>query len=71
LSQKVAANNVKIRLDLSGTVQDVNRWEIKVLSPDAAQPQIAGLFQHGSVIEFTLGGIEHYSVVTVSARPGP
>jgi len=65
------AENVKVRLDLSGLVQDLSRWEIKVLSPDAAQPQLAGLSLHGSVGEFTLGRIEHYTVVTLSARPGP
>src|SRR5579864_4027953 len=65
------AENVKVRLDLSGLVQDLSRWEVKVLSPDAAQPQFAGLSLHGSVSEFTLGRIEHYTVVTLSARPGP
>jgi len=65
------AENVKVRLDLSGLVQDLSRWEVKVLSPDAAQPQCAGLSLHGSVSEFTLGRIEHYTVVTLSARPAP
>jgi hypothetical protein len=65
------AENVKVRLDLSGLVQDLSRWEIKVLSPDAAQAQLAGLSLHGNVGEFTLGRIEHYTVVTLSARPGP
>jgi len=65
------AENVKVRLDLSGLVQDLNRWEVRVLSPDAAQPQLAGLSQHGSVSEFTLGRIEHYTVVTLSVRPEP
>jgi len=64
------AENVKVRLDLSGLVQDVSRWEVKVLSPDAAQPQFASLSLHGSVGEFTLGRIDHYTVVTLSARPG-
>ena len=68
---QVPAENVKVRLDLSGLVQDLSRWEVKVLSPDAAQPQFAGLSLHGSVGEFTLGRIEHYTVVTLSARPGP
>jgi hypothetical protein len=40
------------------------------LSPDAAQPQLAGLSLHGSVGEFTLGRLDHYTVVTLSARPG-
>ncbi len=64
------AENVKVQLDLSGLVQDLSRWEVKVLSPDAAQPQLTGLSLHGSVGEFTLGRIEHYTVVTLSARPG-
>jgi hypothetical protein len=68
---QVPAENVKVRLDLSGLVQDLSRWEVKVLSPDAAQPQLTGLFLHGSVGEFTLGRIEHYTVVVLSARPGP
>jgi hypothetical protein len=64
------AENVKVRLDLNGLVEDLSRLEVKVLSPDAAQPQPAGLSVHGSVIEFTLGQIEHYAVVTLSARTG-
>jgi hypothetical protein len=67
---QVPAENVKVRLDLSGLVQDVSRWEVNVFSPDAAQPQLAGLFLHGSVGEFTLGRIEHYTVVVLSARAG-
>jgi len=70
-SHHAPAENVKVRLDLSGLVQDLSRWEVKVLSPDAAQLQFAGLSLRGSVSEFTLGRIEHYSVVTLSARPGP
>jgi hypothetical protein len=68
---QVPAKNVKVRLDLSGLVQDLSRWEVKVLSPDAAQPQLAGLSLHGSVGDFTLGRIQHYTVVTLSARPAP
>jgi hypothetical protein len=44
---------------------------VKVLSPDAAQDQFTGLSVKGSICEFTLGRIEHYTVVTVSARPAP
>ena len=71
---QVPAENVKVRLDLSGLVplretKDLRRWEVKVLSPDAAQPQFSGLSLHGSVCEFTLDRIEHYTVVTLSARP--
>jgi hypothetical protein len=74
--QRVPARNLKVRLDLSGLVdlgesKDLSRWEVKVLSPDAGRPQLAGLSLHGSVAEFTLGRIEHYSVVVLSARPGP
>jgi hypothetical protein len=64
------SEKVKVRLDLSGLVQDLSRWEVKVVSPDTAETQFAGLFVHGSVIEFTLGRIEHYTVVILSARPG-
>ncbi len=73
---QVPAEKVKVRLDLSGLVdlretRDLSRWEVKVLSPDAAQPQFTGLSLHGSVAEFTLSRIEHYTVVTLSARAGP
>jgi hypothetical protein len=73
---QVPAENVKVRLDLSGLVDlqeanDLSRWEVKVLSPDATQPQLASLSLHGSVAEVTLGRIEHYTVVTLSARPVP
>jgi hypothetical protein len=68
---QVPAENVRVRLELSGLVQDLSRWDAKVLSPDTAETKFAGLFLRGSVIEFTLGRIEHYTVVTLSARPGP
>jgi hypothetical protein len=64
------AQNVKVRLELSGLVQDLSRWDVKILSPDAVQPQLAEVSLHGSVVEFTVGRIEHYDVVTLSARPG-
>ena len=70
-NHQASAENVKIRLDLSGLVQNLSHWEVKVLSPDAAQPQFDGLSLHGSICEFTLGRIEHYTVVTLSARQGP
>jgi len=79
--QHTPAENVKVRLELTGLVdpreidlretRDLSRWDVKVLSPDAAQPQIADLSLHESVCEFTLGQIEHYTVVTLSSRPGP
>jgi hypothetical protein len=65
------AENVNVRLELSGLIQDRSRWEINILSPDMSQPQSAGLCLHGSVCEFTLGRIEHYTVVTLAAKPGP
>jgi hypothetical protein len=69
-SHQAPAENVKVRLELSGLVQDLSHWDVKVLSPDTAQPQLFDLSLHGSVCEFTLGRIEHYTVVTLSARPG-
>jgi len=68
---QVPAENIKVRLELSGLVQDLSGWEVRVLSPDAAQSQLGGLSLHGSVCEFTLGRIEHYTLVVISARPGP
>jgi hypothetical protein len=64
------AENVKVQLNLSGMVPDMSRWEVKVFSPDMAQPQLVGLSLHGSVSEFTLRRIEHYTVVTLSAGTG-
>jgi len=69
--QKIPAKNVKVRLELNGLVQDLNSWDIKVLSPDAGQPQLSGVSLHGRVGEFTLGQIEHYTVVTLLLRPVP
>ncbi len=78
---QVPAKNVKVRLNLGGLdvsgpvcsncINDMSRWDLKVLSPDETQPQFAGLSLHGSVCEFTLGRIEHYTVVTLSAKPAP
>ncbi len=69
--QRAPAENVKVRLELKGLVQDLSRWEVKILSPDAAQPQFGGLSLHESVCEFTLGRIEHYAVVILSAKTAP
>ena len=73
---RVPAGKVSVRLDLSGLVdlretEDLSRWEVNVLSPDAAQPQFDGLSLQGSVCEFTLDRIDHYTVVVLSARPRP
>jgi hypothetical protein len=72
---QIPAENVKVRLDLSGLIdppetKDLSRWEIEVLSPDAGTPQFTGLFLHGSVAEFTLRRIEHYTAVTLSVMAG-
>ncbi len=71
----VPAENVKIRLDLSGLVlaeqDDLDRWEVKLLSPDTAQPKLMGLSLHGSVAKFTVSRIDHYALVTLSARATP
>ena len=68
------AESVKVKLDLNGLicdacVQDISRWELKVFSPDAERPQIEGLSLRGTVAEFTLGRLDHYTVVTFSRRP--
>ena len=70
------AANVKVLLDSADwsiweETKNLSRWQVKVLSPDAAEPQFDGLSLHGSVCEFTLRRIDHYTVVTLSARPGP
>ena len=72
---QIPAENVKVRLDLSGLVdppetKDLSRWEFKVLSPDAGAPQFTGLSLHGSVAEFTLRRIEYYTAVTLSVMAG-
>jgi hypothetical protein len=66
--QNAPAKNVKVRLDLSGLVQDLSRWDVEALSPDVTQQQLSGLSLHGSICQFTLSEIEHYSVVTFSLR---
>jgi hypothetical protein len=70
------AENVYVRLELSGLdnlreTKDLSRWEVKVVSPDAGEPSFTGVALHGSVAEFTLRRIEHYTVVTLSAKAGP
>ena len=67
---QLSAGKVKVRLDLTGLVQDLSQWDVKVISPDAAHPSLSGLSLHGSISEFTLDRIEHYTVVILSARPG-
>jgi len=66
--QSASAKNVKVSLELSGLVQDLSRWDVEALSPDATQQQLSGLSLHGSMCQFTLREIEHYSVVTLSAK---
>ncbi|HKF05578.1 MAG TPA: endo alpha-1,4 polygalactosaminidase [Candidatus Sulfotelmatobacter sp.] len=68
---KAPAENVRVRLDLSGLVQNLSRWEVKAVSPDAAQPPLASLSLHGSVAEFTLRRIDHYTVVLLSDSAKP
>jgi len=41
------AENVKVRLELNGLVEDMSQWRVKVLSPDTPQPQFTGLSLHG------------------------
>jgi len=65
------AENVRIRLDLSGLVQKLSGWDIKVLSPDEGQPQLANLSLKQNTIEFTVRRVEHYTVVTLSRRAAP
>jgi hypothetical protein len=67
---EVPAENVKVRLQLNGLVQELSQWEVKVLSPDTPQPRFTGLSLHGYVAEFVLDRIEHYTVVTFSSNPG-
>jgi hypothetical protein len=69
-NHQAPAQNIKVRLELSGLVPDPSRLELEVLSPDATQPSLAGLSLHGSVTEFTLREIEQYTVVTFSDRAG-
>lgn len=62
-----------MRLDLSGLVDlreatDLSAWQVKVLSPDADQPQLIDFSLHGSIAEFTLRRIEHYTALTLSVR---
>jgi hypothetical protein len=64
---RVRAENVKVRLDMSGLVRDLSRWEVKVLSPDTPQPQFHGSSRQGSICDFTLDWIDHYTVVVLSA----
>jgi len=70
------AENVKVRLDVSGLLNprettDLSRWDVKVLSPDAVQLQPRTTTLRGSVCELTLGRVEHYTVVTLSAPLEP
>ena len=65
------AKNVRVRLDLSGLVQNLSGWDVKVLSPDEGQPQLANLSLKQNTIEFTVRRIEHYTVVTLSGRAAP
>jgi hypothetical protein len=65
------AVNVKVRLNLGGLAQDLRRWNVKVLSPDEVQPKLSDLSLHENVSEFSLDRIEHYTVVTLSARSEP
>ena len=67
--QEAPAENVKVRLNLSGLVYDLSPWEVRAISPDRTQPQLSHLSLNGSICEFTLGRIEHYTVVTLSAKP--
>ena len=64
------AENVKVRLELNGLVQDLSQGQVKVLSPDTPQPQFTGLSLHGYIAEFVPNRIERCTVVTFSPNPG-
>jgi hypothetical protein len=68
---QVPAQNVNVRLNLSGLVGDLSNWGVKVITPDAVQPKIAKITLQGSVAQFTLDRIEHYIVVVLSPRQAP
>jgi len=68
---QVPAENMTVRLDLSGLVADVSRWVVNALSPDAAQPHVSHVSLRGSVAEFSVNRIEHCTVVTLSPSPAP
>jgi hypothetical protein len=68
---QVPAENMTVRLDLSGLVPDVSRWVVNALSPDAAQPHLSHVSLRGSVAEFSVNRIEHCTVVTLSPSPAP
>jgi hypothetical protein len=66
-----SAENVKVHLDLTGLVEDVSGWEVRVLSPDTDQPQFANVSLHGRLVEFTMARIDHYTLVVLSERSKP
>jgi len=63
-----SAENVKVHLDLTGLVEDVSGWELKILSPDTDQPQYANVSLHGRLAEFTMARIDHYTLVVLTGR---
>jgi len=63
-----SAENVKVHLDLTGLVEDVSGWEVKILSPDTDQPQYANVSLHGRLAEFTMARIDHYTLVVLTGR---
>jgi hypothetical protein len=48
---EVPAENVRVRMELNGLVEELSRWELEVLSPDTPQPQFNGLSLHGCVAQ--------------------
>ena len=67
--QQMPAYNIHVHLDLSGLAPDLSAWEVKAVSPDS-EPSLSNISLRGSIADFTLQQIEHYTVVTLSAEPG-
>ena len=63
---KNPASKLRVKLDLSGMVQDLAGFQVRLLSPDGDSDPAAELSCRGAACEFMVPRIEHYLVAVIA-----
>ena len=60
------AENVGVKLDLSGVVRKVDPKSIRLLSPDDVSKELKDVVVNGTTVNFTIPKLEVYDVVSIN-----
>ena len=58
--------NIRIKLNLEGVVNSVDKDKIKFFSPDPVENQLSSVEVNGKNIEFTIPELEIYDMVVIN-----